>query len=195
MIDLSRVLLKMFLDRREHRGASEFSFGWRPAEAGYHRLKVEAREGDFSTTVTLRRATSDLSTFEQVFLYNAFNLRRLPRWDEIQATYTNGFVNSKPLILDLGANVGLASLYFAKNWPNAEIVAVEPGAGNYQLMLQNISNRKNFHPLHAAVACEDGMVRIANPDAEARWAYRTEAAPDGADGAVPYVGRKHYEIA
>jgi FkbM family methyltransferase len=186
MNDISRVLLKMFLDRREYRGATEFSFGWRPAKGNHHRLRIQARDGSFRTTVMLRKATSDVPTFEQIFGYNSFNLRYLPRWNQISAAYDNRDLNYKPLILDLGANIGLASLYFAKNWPNAEIVAVEPDADNYQLMLQNVSGLKNLYPIQAAVACEDGAVLITNPEAE-DWAYRTETAQEGVTGTVPAI--------
>lgn len=184
MKNIARAMLKMFLDRREYRGATEFSFGWRPAKDNCHRIRIEARDGDFESTVMLRRDTSDIPTFEQVFAYNSFNLRHLPRWGAISAAYSHYDPNRKPLILDLGANIGLASLYFAKNWPNAEIVAIEPVSDNYQLMLQNLAGRRNVHPVHAAVACEDGIVRITNPGAE-MWAYRTETTQEGNEGTVP----------
>jgi hypothetical protein len=38
--------------------------------------------------------------------------------------------HQRPLILDLGANIGLATLYVAKNWPKAHIIAVEPNKAN-----------------------------------------------------------------
>jgi FkbM family methyltransferase len=186
MNDISRVLLKMLLDRREYRGATEFSIGWQLGKNNYHRLRIQARDGPFKTTVLLRRTTSDVRTFEQIFAYNSFNLRHLPRWNQISTAYDKRDLNYKPLILDLGANIGLASLYFAKNWPDAEIVAVEPSTDNYQLMLQNVSALKNLHPIQAAVACEDGAVLITNPEAEA-WAYRTETAHEGATGTVPAI--------
>ena len=65
----------------------------------------------FRGTVALRRGTSDLLTFRQVLGANEYNLRRLARWQEIVALYAD---IEKPLILDLGANIGLATLYFAQ---------------------------------------------------------------------------------
>ena len=79
----------------------------------------------------LRRGTSNIETFERVFLTNAYNLRRLTRWNEILALYAR---IERPLILDLGANIGLMSLYFAKNWRKAHIIAVEPDERNFRLL-------------------------------------------------------------
>ncbi len=184
MEKLTGVLLKMFLDRREHRGASEFVFSWRPGKRDYHRFQVGGRDNHFLSNVLLRRGTSDLATFEQVFVYNAFNMRRLPRWQEICASFDGTDEKRRPLILDLGANIGLASLYFSKNWPEAEIIALEPDAGNFRLLLENLEGRPRVHPVFGAVACEDGAVRISNPEGEA-WAFRTEVTSAGVEGAIP----------
>jgi FkbM family methyltransferase len=124
----------------------------------------------------LRRASSDLWTFSQVFADNEYNLRRLQRWDEICEFYDYITATDKtPLILDLGANIGLASLYFTKNWPKARIIAVEPSQENYHVLCQNILGHSNVQPIMAAIASEDGAVEIANPNAY-EWAYRTVTA-------------------
>jgi len=36
------------------------------------------------------------------------------------------------VVLDLGANVGFASLFFADAYPDAKIIAVEPSASNFE---------------------------------------------------------------
>lgn len=41
--------------------------------------------------------------------------------------------------VDLGANVGLVSLYYATILPNAKFVCLEPDHGNFQLMSENLS--------------------------------------------------------
>ena len=73
----------------------------------------------------------------------------------------------RPLILDLGANIGHMSLYFAKNWPKAHIIAVEPDEGNFRLLKANIEGLSNITPIEGAVASENGAVEIANPHDEA----------------------------
>ena len=140
----------------------------------------------FHRTVALRRGTSDLATFEQVFLTNEYNLRRLARWHEILALYAR---IERPLILDLGANIGLASLYFAKNWPKARIIAVEPDQRNIQLLKANSEGMYNVKPIEGAVASEDGAVEIANPKDEA-WALRTERVNTIGPRSIPAYSMK-----
>ncbi|MGH7086872.1 MAG: FkbM family methyltransferase [Acetobacteraceae bacterium] len=178
------LLFKLYLDRRQFRGPSEFSYRILRRIRGRYRLRITARDGTFRATVSLRRNTSDLATFEQTFANNSFNLRRLARWREICDLYGRIAREGTPLILDLGANVGLASLYFAKNWPRAQIIAVEPEAQNYRVTCDNLAGIPNTLPIHAGVASEDGTVRIVDPRAEA-YAMRTEITAQGAPGAIP----------
>ncbi len=178
------LLAKMFLDHRKHRGASEFTFRWRPVSNGWQRFSVAARDTPFRADLHLRAGTSDVWTFEQVFCNNDYNLRRLARWDTISLKYDALVREGAPLILDLGANVGLASVYFAKNWPNARILAVEPSEQNYKVLCRNVDAFQKVTTVRAAVAAADGFVNIANPEGEA-WAYRTNPAKDSSGDAIP----------
>jgi FkbM family methyltransferase len=180
----AKLLAKLFLDRRPHRGRSEFAFGFPVLFGRYCRLKVKAP--GFRKTVVLRRGTSDIATFEQVFLANAYNLRRLTRWNEILALYAR---IERPLILDLGANIGLATLYFAKNWSKAHIIAVEPDERNFRLLKTNIEDMSNIKPIEGAVASENGAVEIANPHDEA-WALRTERVNSIGPNSIPAYSMK-----
>lgn len=44
----------------------------------------------------------------------------------------------QPMILDIGAHIGLATLYFKQLFPNAHIVAVEPNPNNFALLEKNV---------------------------------------------------------
>lgn len=178
------LLVKMFLDRRRHRGASEFAFRWRPASNGWQKFSVAARDTPFRADLHLRAGSSDVWTFEQVFCNNDYNLRRLARSDDIRRVYDTFTRKGSPLILDLGANVGLASVYFAKNWPAARILAVEPSKQNYDVLRLNVAGLDKVTAINAAVAATDGFVKIINPHDEA-WAQRTELANDRSDGSIP----------
>ena len=58
--------------------------------------------------------------------------------------------NDVPLILDCGANVGMASLYFKWLYPKAHVIAFEPDPATFQLLKENIARNnldieaKNF---------------------------------------------------
>lgn len=58
-------------------------------------------------------------------------------------------------ILDLGANIGIASIDFALRYPQASILAIEPVAANFQLLLKNISRFQNIRALNLAVGKHD----------------------------------------
>jgi FkbM family methyltransferase len=180
------LFFKLFLDRRPFRGPREFAFRISAVERDYYRFRISSREGVFRRAVALRRRTSDLATFEQVFANNDYNLRRLGRWDEILRLYDAICKDGTPLILDLGANIGLSALYFAKNWPAAHIIAVEPDKENFRVMRKNLDGLRNTLPVNAAVASEDGAVRIVDPTAES-WALRTERAAPGATDTISAV--------
>ncbi len=50
--------------------------------------------------------------------------------------------NETPVILDCGANVGMASLYFKWLYPKARVRAFEPDPATFQLLKQNITRNK-----------------------------------------------------
>lgn len=184
LAQIAKLLFKLYCDRRRFRGRSEFSFRILHGTRERYRIRVAARDNAFRTTISLRRDTSDLATFEQVFANNAFNLRRLARWREICHLHASIASHGTPLIVDLGANIGLASVYFAKNWPRAQLIAVEPEARNYRMTCDNLADIPNALPVHAAVASDDGAVRIVDPGADA-YAMRTESVAADAPGSIP----------
>ncbi|RZL69864.1 MAG: FkbM family methyltransferase [Pedobacter sp.] len=46
--------------------------------------------------------------------------------------------NSKPIIIDCGANIGLSTLYLKQRFPNANIIAFEPDPNIYQALQKNM---------------------------------------------------------
>jgi FkbM family methyltransferase len=46
--------------------------------------------------------------------------------------------NKQPIIVDVGANIGLSSLYFKKLYPFCKIVAIEPDPDNFKLLTANL---------------------------------------------------------
>ena len=70
-------------------------------------------------------------------------------------------------IVDLGANIGLTTLYFASKAPEARFICVEPVPGNAELLCRNISPLAQTVIVQAAVARKSGMV--AFDDARPAW--------------------------
>lgn len=56
----------------------------------------------------------------------------------IQRMYTRAFRRPVPqIVVDIGANIGLFTLYASKLWPGSQIHAYEPFPGNYRLLERN----------------------------------------------------------
>lgn len=129
--------------------------------------------------VYLRPFESDLSTFRQVFAYGEYDLsdasvatERLR--DRYRTILNEGHV---PIIVDAGANVGAASLWFASRYPRAGIVAIEPEPGNAAILRLNLDGKQGVVILECGVAAESGFATVVNEGDG--WGARTIRANSG----------------
>lgn len=113
-------------------------------------------------SLRLRMKTSDELAFVEVILDQAyrFDLPFNPR-----------------VIIDAGANIGLASIYFANRYPDAKIIAIEPEPANYALLVKNVRRYPSIVPVNAALWNRDGEISVSLPDpatgATGNWAFYT----------------------
>jgi FkbM family methyltransferase len=177
-----RMSTQIFLRSRKYPGCREFSFSPHLSrlDGRFVAVDVRARDSAFSTTLRLRPDSTDVEIFSQIFLYAHYRTYDMARCAEIAAYYDSC---AKPLVLDLGANIGLSALYFAKNWPKATIVGVEPDQGNYALFCQNTAGHEHIVPMRGAIASKHSYARIINPH-ESEWGYRTEINDRNSGGLV-----------
>ncbi|OAH34901.1 hypothetical protein AX289_04430 [Methylorubrum populi] len=84
----------------------------------------------------------------------------------------------RPLIIDCGANSGMATLWWRKMFPLAKIVAIEAAADNFAALTRNTSGDEAIKCVHAAVWSHKTTVKLDNP-ADDMWAFRfsEESAP------------------
>jgi FkbM family methyltransferase len=128
--------------------------------------------------IYLRHDSSDLSVFQQVFIDGDYGLRSFPQWNSVLKRAEEIAADGKrPVILDGGANIGLAAIHFAREFPNAVVVAVEPEESNFALLQRNIEPYSNIIPVKAALLDRETKVAIANPDVES-WAFRITESDD-----------------
>lgn len=68
------------------------------------------------------------------------------------------------VVLDIGANIGIAALYFARSFPNAAVHAFEPDPGNVEVLRANAAGepRLQVHPF--ALGAEDGELELFDSD-------------------------------
>ncbi|MDB4976250.1 MAG: FkbM family methyltransferase [Myxococcaceae bacterium] len=122
-----------------------------------------------SRVMVQRGREEDTDLFDQIILGRTYDFKQLRRWPEIAAFYQ---ACNSPLILDCGANIGAASIWFATQFPKATVVAVEPEPGNFRVLEEN-SGAPNMRAVHGAVSSTPGELQIVDPGLGSA-SFRTE---------------------
>jgi FkbM family methyltransferase len=130
--------------------------------------------------VWFRPNNSDVKAFRQVFIDGAYQMgRRRAQTKRIQAKYQAILAAGRtPLIIDAGANVGAAALYFAKAFPAARLVAVEPDPDSCAMLRRNVRTRPQVTVVEGALGAVSGRVNLT-PAGKKAWAVRTERSETG----------------
>ncbi|MBI2645763.1 MAG: FkbM family methyltransferase [Deltaproteobacteria bacterium] len=68
-------------------------------------------------------------------------------------------INPK-VILDIGGNIGIAAVYFARRFPNAKIYSFEPVLENFEILQKNISSYPNITAFHVALGDKTIMASL-----------------------------------
>lgn len=124
------------------------------------------------------RGYIDSITADQIFTKHDYNLKFLKRYEELLRYYRKIIDEKKtPLIIDCGANVGYASIYFSNEFPKAKIYSIEPESNNYKLLRQNTINFENIYPVSKAISSTVTEYHLKNPDADFN-AFQIESIKD-----------------
>lgn len=121
--------------------------------------------------VHLRVPSSDVPTYKQVFVDREYDFHA---------------ATPPAVIVDAGANIGLAAVAFANRFPDARIIAIEPEAGNFALLTRNTAAYPNVVPVRAALWHTVTDLDLIDPGL-GYWGFMTGAA--GAADALPGVVR------
>ncbi|MEQ8926726.1 MAG: FkbM family methyltransferase [Fulvivirga sp.] len=109
----------------------------------------------------LRNNSSDLVVFKDIFIDKEFDFQY-----QLEAG----------IIIDAGANIGLASIYLSLKYPEKKIYAIEPDKSNFELLEKNCKAYANIEKINAAISNSDGFsyVELTND----YWAIRTSKSGD-----------------
>jgi FkbM family methyltransferase len=84
---------------------------------------------------------------------------------------------SPKVIIDAGANIGMASIYFANRYPEAKIISIEAEASNFAVLARNVRPYPAIIPVHAALWNRDGEINVGGPDPASgpcdKWSFVT----------------------
>jgi FkbM family methyltransferase len=92
-------------------------------------------------------AESTLQTLDEIFVNESY------RWVSDEKS---------PLILDVGANIGLSCLYFKSKYPEARIICFEPDPTSFEFLCMNIqmNQLKNVRAIRAAISDHQGFANF-----------------------------------
>lgn len=116
---------------------------------------ISAADAETRHPIAIRPGTADQRVFDEVFLAREY---------DIDAAATT-------VILDAGAHIGLATVFFAERFRDAAVIAIEPEANNFEVLCRNVSAYPRVRPMHAGLWSRSSWLRIENPEA-ATWSFR-----------------------
>jgi FkbM family methyltransferase len=118
------------------------------AKATNSTLLLTIKRDEVKIPFNLRITSNDPAVYEQIFLKKEYEfiLERLPK-----------------TIIDAGANIGLASIYFSNKYPEAKIIAIEPEENNFSLLRENVKPLNNVTVIHAALWDKNEDVNLVDP--------------------------------
>lgn len=122
--------------------------------------------------VTLRYNTSDIDVFYQVFYHNyyAFN-------------YSTFLPNVKTIV-DAGANIGMASVYFKNLFPDASIISIEPEGSNYEMLRKNTEKYSNINCIKAGIWNKSCPLKVTDKYEYGNWGFVVEEIATEAESNV-----------
>jgi hypothetical protein len=135
---------------KEEQFVLKLTLGKRPFRVVVAKVEVPNIRG----LVGVRPQTTDEPTFAHVFLNREYDIELplVPR-----------------LIVDAGANVGYASIWFANRFPDAMIIAIEPSPANFHLLRENTADYTNVSLLQAGVWSRACYLKIVTHDANGKF--------------------------
>lgn len=128
--------------------------------------------------ITVRPSDSDIATVRQVFIGRDYDLDGIAGGARVRQRYEDIVkAGGTPVIVDAGANIGAATLWFKLAFPAAHIVAVEPDAANAALLRANTAALADIRVVEAAIGSEAGFAAVAKGDQS--WGVQTSRSVGG----------------
>lgn len=111
----------------------------------------------------LRKNTSDIAVFDQVFL---------------RGDYDISFPFVPEVIVDAGANAGLFTIVMKNRFPHAKIICVEPDKENFEVLQQNLVGYPNVELVQAGIWSDDTKLDVIDKYGAGHSALMVEENPE-----------------
>ncbi len=128
-------------------------------------MEITAHPPGILHPVQVRARTTDVHVYSHVLLDDEYGFD-LPF--------------SPETIIDAGANIGMASIYFVHRYPKAKVIAIEPEPSNFAVLARNTRPYPSIVPVQAALWNRDGEISIGSRE--------PNSGVKGKDGFVTHDG-------
>lgn len=112
--------------------------------------------------ISLRYNTTDVEVFYQVFYHNYYSFNY------------NTYLPQVRTIIDGGANIGMASVYFKNLFPEANIIAIEPETSNYEMLRKNTEKYNNINCIKAGIWNKSCPLKVTDKYEYGNWGFVVE---------------------
>jgi FkbM family methyltransferase len=127
-----------------------------------------------SYKISLREKTSDFHVYGEIFMKEDYK--------SLIEQYKRQFKGHQPTtLIDVGANIGCASIYFKTHFPLASIYAIEAEISNFKQLEKNIllNNYQNVYCSHNAFWVNEEEITLDKSFRDGReWAFATRPKQD-----------------
>lgn len=117
----------------------------------------------------LRPNTSDVPTFNQVFLQNEYDLH----------------VSAPKVIIDGGANIGLFAVLMKNKYPEAKIICIEPDQENFSILQANTAAYDDIYCENCGIWNKETVLKVFDKYNGGKWQMIVEE--DSQHGNVPAI--------
>jgi FkbM family methyltransferase len=146
--------------------------GWMVRQRVYDRRRRRLE------TLVIRDAV-DRAVLVQVLAAEDYGLDRFAQSDALRSCYAETIrTGLQPLIVDAGAHTGIAARYFATEYPEAAVLAIEPDPANVAAARVNLAGHDNVTVVRAALSSRCGSGTVLDRG-RGSWGYQVEHAGEG----------------
>lgn len=114
---------------------------------------------DIEYPITLRKDSSDINTFIQIFIEQEYEIKIdiIPK-----------------VIVDCGANIGLFSILMKNKFPDVEIVCIEPDFENFSILKKNLQPYKRINYKNCGLWHKETRLKIFDKYQFGKWGMVVE---------------------
>jgi len=132
---------------------------------------VSGRIKNYKHPIYLRNDSSDVHVFSQVIYDKEYELK----------------YRVKPtVIVDCGANIGLATVFFKNKFPDAKIIAIEPESSNFKILQKNTEKYDDVHCLQSGIWSKSTILKISDAK-RGNWGFTVEETNETGPHTIPAI--------